>query len=166
MDDIQRQPAAHEDRHHRDEHAVGAALPFDVHLFAVARLLSELGACSDLKGVGHLGVAERDDAARYDVLQEETGDGEELAGCGLRPVLVAHVDLLALDPSHLLVDGQRERYGHGDDPDGDDHQQTHADGHARHERVHDHEVAVDGDRGRRERRHVDTHAQGHRDEVT
>ena len=108
VDHVQRQPAAHEYRHHGDEHAVRTALALDIHLLAIARLLTEFGARASPEHERDLRVAEGDDAARHDVLQDEAGDGEELAGSRLRPVLVADVRLLVLDPRDLLVYGQGE----------------------------------------------------------
>ena len=166
--DVERQPAADEDRHHRDQHPVGAPLPPDLQLLARATLGArpDLVAHAHVQRDRHLRVAEGDDAARHDVLQDEAGDGEELARRDLRPVLVTHVGAVRRHPLDLLVDRQRQRDRHRDHPYGGDQQQTHGGLHARLERVDDDEVAVDGDGGRRERRYVDGHAERHRHHVT
>ena len=114
---------------------------------------------------GDHGVAEGNDSAGNDVLQHQAGDGEELPGLRLGPLLRARVGRAVLDALLLVVDTKRQGDGHGDDPDGHYHQHAHVHLHARLERVDDDEVAVDGDGGGGEGGHVDADAERHGHDV-
>jgi len=51
--------------------------------------------------VSDLDVAEGDDASWREVLEHETGGGEELLGSTTRPVLATHVHVRCRQPRHL-----------------------------------------------------------------
>lgn len=110
-DDVQRKPAADEDDRHGDQHPVRPLLPDDLLLLAFgARVAAGRAACPRPRPgpqrQGDARVAVGDHSAGEDVLEDEAGDGEELAGGAWRPLLVADVDLFGGEPGHLLVDGQ------------------------------------------------------------
>ena len=109
----------------------------------------------------YLDVANRDDEARHEKLQHETDDREHFA-CGLfGPVLRADHLVGVVEHTFALINGQGHADENGDEPHG--HNDEHAQPclHARYERVHDHEVAVHGNSGARQSRHVHTHTHRH-----
>ena len=169
MDDIQRQPTAHKNCDHSDEHVVGSLFALGFQFVPLSRpaAAADLDLDPLLEGQRDHCVAERDNATRHNILQHETGHREELACLGSRPLLGTRVAVAVVSRLlHLVVDAQRQRDGHRDDPDGDNHQHAHVYLHARLERVHDHEIPVHCDCRGRQRRHVDADAENHGDDVT
>ena len=75
--------------------------------------------------VGNSIVAVSDDRARNDVLENEAAYGEELTRRHFRPMLVTDVDVVFFVECDSLVDSQRERYGSGHEPDGQDQTDTY-----------------------------------------
>ena len=97
---------------------------------------------------GDVSVAVRDDDARHDVLQHEADDREQLTRRRLRPVLLTRVELAVVDPDQVLVQRQRHRDGHGDEPDDADEHEAGDDAHPTQERVnYDTVERVDYDAG-------------------
>lgn len=94
MDDVQRKPAADEYGDHGYEHPVRLPLSADLQVFALPALRADLDAGAHAQRLGDPDVAEGDDAARNDVLEDEAGDGEKLARRQLRPLLVTYEDAL------------------------------------------------------------------------
>jgi len=70
-----------------------------------------------------------------------------------------------LTTTDLLVDCEWHGYGQWREPDGSNDKQTDAGLHARTKRMNDDAIAVDGDRYRRECRHMDTDSERHGNDV-
>lgn len=101
QNDIQRKPAADEYDRHRDQHPVGPLLPGDLLLVALGARVAAGRAtgprsCPRPQSKGDAGVAVGDHSARENVLEDEAGDGEELAGGARRPLFVTDVYLLGV----------------------------------------------------------------------
>ena len=85
-----------------------------------------------------------------------SGGGGGVGGVGARGVVV----VFRRRRDEALEHGERQRDDDGHEPNGGHDERGDARCHARHERPHDREVAVDGDSERRQRAHV--HRDAHR----
>lgn len=98
--------------YHGNQHVVSPLLSLNLHLLPFpgpdARADLHFGAL--LQRQGDHGVTERDDAARHDVLEHQTGHGEELPSLRLGPLLRAHVGVVGV--FYFMIDSQRERDRH------------------------------------------------------